>query len=326
MPILRVSVEELSTPLRIDLYLAEADLGLSRSQIKRLFGEGRVTVDGRKVRVSHKVSGGEAVEVDQPEARPIPFLPEDIPVEIVYEDEYLAVVNKPAGMVVHPATKNESGTLANALLYRFRNLSSGYERGYPGLVHRLDKNTTGLMVVAKDDQTHSSLGRQLQERSLRREYVALIWGQLRPAEGIIDLPIGRSRSDRRVMSSGSAKPKEAVTEYETVEQFQFLSYIRVNLRTGRTHQIRTHLKEMGHPVFGDPEYGGRHKQMKGIQAAHRDFARRLLLMADRQLLHATKLRLTHPQTGVSMEFEKEIPDDFGQVLAVVRQYQGGFTK
>ncbi len=325
MPILTVKVEPISPSQRIDVYLAEAELGLSRSQIKRLFGEGRVQVNGKKVRISHKVEGGEEVVIDQPDEKPIPFMPEEIPLDIVFEDDYLAVVNKPAGMVVHPATKNESGTLANALLYYFQHLSSGYEKGYPGLVHRLDKNTTGLMVVAKNDQIHAALGEQLQQRTLKREYLALIWGTLRPPEGTISIPIGRSRSDRRLMSSGSAKPREAITEYETIEEFDFLSYIRVNLRTGRTHQIRTHLKEKGHPVFGDPEYGGRGGRLAGIRAGHRSIARKLLNMTSRQMLHAARLRLVHPVTGKSLEFEKEIPEDFGQVLASIRQYQGGIS-
>jgi 23S rRNA pseudouridine1911/1915/1917 synthase len=325
MPILKVRVEPISPAQRIDVYLAEAELGLSRSQIKRLFGEGRVNVDGKKVRISHKVQGGEEVVIDQPDQKPIPFVPEEIPLDIVFEDDYIAVVNKPAGMVVHPATRNESGTLANALLYHFQHLSSGYEKGYPGLVHRLDKNTTGLMVVAKNDQIHAALGEQLQERTLRRGYRALIWGTLQPRDGTISIPIGRSRSDRRLMSSGSAKPREAITDYETIEEFEFLSYINVNLRTGRTHQIRTHLKEKSHPVFGDPEYGGRGGRLAGIRAGYRAMARKLLNMTSRQLLHAARLRLIHPVTGKSMEFEKQIPEDFGQVLATIRQYQGGIS-
>ncbi len=206
-------------------------------------------------------------------------------------------------MVTHPAPKNRTGTLANALLYRFTKFSTGYAKGYPGLIHRLDKNTTGLLVVAKNDRAHAELGRQLQERTLKREYLALVWGILRPPDGTISLPIGRSRADRRIMTSGSPKPREAITLYETIESWGWLSYIRVGLKTGRTHQIRTHLKESGHPVFGDPEYGGREVRLTGIEAHHRPLARLLLEKTPRQLLHAARLEFVHPTTGKASNFK-----------------------
>jgi 23S rRNA pseudouridine1911/1915/1917 synthase len=320
MPIRNLRVESLPEPVRIDLYLAQTDLGLSRSQLKRLFGEGRIKVNGHKVKVSYKVSGGEAIEIDQPEQRTPTFKPEKIELDIVFEDEHLVVINKPPGLVVHPAPGNETGTLANALLYHFRQLAPGYQGGYPGLVHRLDKNTSGLLVVAKHERAHEPLAQQLQSRELTREYLALVWGSLQPPAGEIDLPIGRSRADRRVMSSRSTRTREAITEYETIERFPFLSYIRVSLRTGRTHQIRTHLKEKGHPVFGDPEYGGRGSRLKGIEARHRVFARELLDQIDRQMLHAARLKFVHPTNGERMQFESKLPEDFRQVLVLIRQY------
>jgi 23S rRNA pseudouridine1911/1915/1917 synthase len=321
MPLLQLTVETLTAPERIDSYLARANLGLSRSQIKKLFGEGRVTLNGGHVRVSRLVQGGEQIVIDQPDEHPAVFAAEDIHITIVYEDDDLAVVNKPAGMVTHPAPKNQTGTLANALLHHFQNLSTGYAKGYPGLVHRLDKNTTGLLVVAKNDHAHSVLAAQLESRTLSREYLALIWGNLKPPAGTIDLAIGRSRADRRIMTSGSPKTREAVTLYETIENWGLFSYVRVKLRTGRTHQIRTHLKESGHPVFGDPEYGGREGRLTGVEARHRLFARKLLAMTSRQLLHAARIEFVHPATGKTLEFTAELPEDFRQILELVRLYR-----
>ncbi len=321
MPIIRVVVDPNGAGQRVDIYLAQAGIGLSRSQIKRLFGEGRVTVVGKTVRVSHIVSSGEEILVDHLEERQVDFVAEDLPVNIVYEDDDLAVINKAAGMVTHPAPKNRTGTLANALLYRFAQLSSGHAKGYPGLVHRLDKNTTGLLVVAKNDRAHAELTAQLQQRTLKREYLALVWGTIRPPEGTISVPIGRSRADRRIMTSGSLKPREAITLYQTIESWGWLSYIEVGLKTGRTHQIRTHLKESGHPVFGDPEYGGRATRLTGIEAGHRPLARLLLEKTSRQLLHAARVEFTHPTTGERVEFRVDLPEDFRQVLELVRLNQ-----
>ncbi len=318
MPILRVLVDPAAEAIRVDAYLAQAAIGLSRSQIKRLIGEGRVTIGETKVRPSHIVAEGEEIVIDQPEERTVTFSAEDLPIDIIYEDDDLAVINKAAGMVTHPAPRNMSGTLANALLHHFTRLASGYAKGYPGLIHRLDKNTSGLLVVAKNDQAHTKLSRQLQSRTLKREYLALVWGKLRPPEGTISVPIGRSSADRRIMTSGSLKPREAITLYETIESWGWLSYIRVRLMTGRTHQIRTHLKEAGHPVFGDPEYGGREIRLTGIEARYRPEARLLLAKTSRQLLHAARLEFVHPTTGQTAEFFVDLPEDFRQVLELIR--------
>jgi 23S rRNA pseudouridine1911/1915/1917 synthase len=174
------------------------------------------------------------------------------------------------------------------------------------------------MVVAKSDQIHNLLAKQLQRRTLTREYLALVWGRLRPEKGTISIPIGRSKTDRRLMSSGSAKLREATTQYETIEDFDVLSFLKLHLLTGRTHQIRTHLKEVGHPVFGDPEYGGRESRLSGIEARHRQFMKKLLDMTGRQLLHAAKLAFIHPKSGQEVEFTAELPEDFGQILEVLR--------
>ncbi len=321
MPLITVKIPTLPEPLRVDVALAQADLGLSRSHLKRLFGEKRVTMNDKWVRVSQLVVGGEEIIIDKPDEKRIEFVSEKIDLEIVFEDDFLAVVNKPAGMVTHPAPGHESGTLANALLHHFTQLSSGYVRGFPGLVHRLDKNTSGLMVVAKNDVIHRKLADQLMKRTLSREYWALIWGKMNPPTGSIDIAIGRSRADRRVMTSGSPNTREAVTHYETIEELSFLSLIRLHLETGRTHQIRTHLKESNHPVFGDPEYTGREGRLTGIEARHRPTATKMLKMTARQMLHAKRLEFIHPETGMSTAFEIDLPEDFRQVLDVIRHYR-----
>lgn len=294
---------------------------MSRSQLKRLIGEKRVTMNDKWMRVSQLVAGGEEITIDKPDEKRIEFVSEAIDIEIIFEDDFLAVVNKPAGMVTHPAPGHERGTMANALLHHFSQLSTGYVRGFPGLVHRLDKNTSGLMVVAKNDVIHRKLAAQLMNRSLTREYWALVWGKMNPPEGTISIAIGRSRADRRVMTSGSPNTREAVTHYETLEELSFTSLIRLHLETGRTHQIRTHLKESNHPVFGDPEYTGREGRLTGIEARHRAVAAKMLKMIPRQMLHAKKLEFVHPETGKSVSFEIDLPEDFRQVLEVIRQYR-----
>jgi 23S rRNA pseudouridine1911/1915/1917 synthase len=321
VPLIQLTAESEAAGERIDTYLAQANLGLSRSFVKRLLGEKRVTVDGGWIKPSYRIVGGEMIAIDKPDEKRIEFAAEEIPLDIRYEDDYLAVVNKPAGLVTHPAPGHEIGTLANALLHHFTSLSSGYVRGYPGLVHRLDKNTSGLLVVAKSDSIHRKLAMQLEQRNLTREYTALIWGKMQPRSGTIEVAIGRSRADRRVMTSGSPIARDAVTHYETVEEFEFLSLLKVHLETGRTHQIRAHLKEAGHPVFGDPEYGGRSTRLSGIEARHRRFAEKLLEKAERQLLHATRISFVHPETEEKLDFVAEIPEDFRQTLESVRQYR-----
>lgn len=321
MSLIKIKIPPQPEPQRIDIVLAQTDLGLSRSHLKRLFGEKRVTMNDKWLRVSQLVSGGEEIVIDKPDEKRIEFAAEQIELEVIFEDDYLAVINKPAGMVTHPAPGHESGTLANALLHHFTKLSTGYAKGFPGLVHRLDKNTSGLMVVAKSDEIHRKLADQLMDRTLSREYWALVWGKFNPPEGSIEIAIGRSRADRRVMSSGAPNTREAITHYETLEELSFLSLLKIHLETGRTHQIRTHLKESGHPVFGDPEYAGREGRLTGIEARHRLIANKLLKMIGRQMLHAKRLEFDHPKTGQHSTFEIDLPGDFRQVLELIRQYR-----
>ena len=225
----------------------------------------------------------------------------------MYEDEYLLVVNKPAGMVTHPAYKNYSGTLVNALLYHSQSLSQPHPLR-PGIVHRLDKDTSGLLVVAKDETTHQKLSRQFANKTTEREYRAIVWGVFKAPEGIIEASLGRSKSDRKkvaVVKEG----KYAVTEYEVMEQFAYLALLRLHLRTGRTHQIRVHLAHIHHPVFGDETYGGRKIAAGGIDGKKKAEAANLLEKISRQALHAKKLGFVHPVTKEFMRFDSELPED-----------------
>ena len=245
-------------------------------------------------------------------------LPEDIPLEIVYEDEGLLVVNKAAGMVVHPAPGNEAGTMVNALLAHCRDLSGigGFLR--PGIVHRLDAQTTGLLAVAKSDEVHIALSRQLMERSVTRIYLAVVWGRMPADEGEIDAPISRSRSDRKKMAVVREGGREAVTYYSVLDTFSPLQYIRLKLGTGRTHQIRVHLTYSGHPVLGDPVYGGRKVRKGNLPKEEADRAAKALSLIDRQALHAGELSFFHPLLEKEMTFEAPLPDDFRAVLEVCR--------
>ena len=303
---------------RIDKFLAAQLEGASRAKIQKYIEENQVLVNGEPVRASYKISPDDKIVVSIPtSAPPDKVVPEDIPLNVVYEDEYLIVVNKPPGMVTHPAHGNWTGTLANGLLYHCNRLSSLNDyRVRPGIVHRLDKDTSGLIVAAKDDPTHASLAKQFAERTIDREYWALIWGKLSTKRGLIEAEIGRSKSDRKkfaVVEDG----KFAATEYEILKEFKFLSLVRLKLRTGRTHQIRVHLSHIGHPVFGDPTYHGRRINYGEMTPRFRQEVSQLLKIINRQALHAKTLGFIHPATHSYMHFDSELPQDFPDVLTEI---------
>lgn len=307
--------------MRLDLYLLKEGIGLSRSQIDRLIDQGKVLVDGQPTKHGHFVRPHEQILVTIPgPERPV-LVPEDIPVEILYEDDHLVVVNKPAGMVVHPGAGNPSGTLVNALLHYCGQLSSLGGPFRPGIVHRLDKGTSGIMVLAKTDEAYLGLAEQIQRRSVGRRYLALVWGKFEQRWGKIEVPIGRHRVDRKRMAVTRAGGREAVTSYEVLEEFAFCSYLSLELETGRTHQIRVHLFHLGHPVFGDPKYGGRTKRLGTLGPGERGLASLLLTFIDRQALHAASLRFVHPQTGQTLDFSAEPPVDINTILTHLRQSQ-----
>jgi 23S rRNA pseudouridine1911/1915/1917 synthase len=308
-------------PERLDVFLTNHVENATRNKVQRAINAGAVLVDGKTVRVSHQVAPGEVIHVSLPRRPPQEALAEPIPLDILYEDDHLLVVNKPAGMVTHPAYGNYTGTLVNALLHHCRSLSTVNDETRPGIVHRLDKDTSGLMVVAKNDAAHAKLARQFSARTIHREYWAIAWGVFKVSRGFIEASLGRSKSDRKKIAV-AAEGKHATTEYEVIEQFEYLSLVRLRLLTGRTHQIRVHLAHIHHPVFGDPTYNGRrivagpgtNRQKKEVQ--------RMLKLIPRQALHAKTIGFLHPTNGQEMRFDSELPPDFRAVLNELRQREG----
>jgi 23S rRNA pseudouridine1911/1915/1917 synthase len=308
--------------LRLDRFLAEKLLHHSRSFIQKLIKEQVVIVNNKPVKPSYQIAENDVITLHIPEAEPSHLQPEAIPLDVLYEDAHLLVINKPAGLVVHPGAGVKSGTLVNALLHHCRDLSGIGGKLRPGIVHRLDKNTTGVMVVAKDDPTHLALQRQFAEKTAGREYLALVWGHLAEPKGKIETYLNRSKSDRKKFVAAK-DGKIAITNYEVVETFEFLSLLKIRLQTGRTHQIRTHFNYLHHTVFGDPEYSGRTTQVKQLSTLKmRQKALYLLKMIDRQALHAAKLTFFHPRLQQEMTFESAPPEDFQMVLDYLRNREG----
>lgn len=310
---LRIVVPPKQSKERLDVYLTHQVQNATRNKVQKAILDGFVLVNGKQVRPSHPISPGEIIEVILPgPARPDAG-PENIPLDVVYEDDHLMVVNKAAGMVTHPAHGNYTGTLVNALLHHARSLSKVNTELRPGIVHRLDKDTTGLLVIAKTDIAHHILARQFADHTIDREYRAIVWGKFKERKGVIEAKLGRSKRDRKKVAV-TAEGKAAVTEFEVIGQFEFLSYVKLALRTGRTHQIRVHLAHIGHPVFGDPTYGGRSSTWGGIAGKKVQFVERLLKIISRQALHARTIGFIHPATRKRMKFDSDLPGDMTEVL------------
>lgn len=294
----RLLVEEADTNLRLDKYLSQEIDHLTRSYIQKLLARGEVLVNGGKVKASYKVQVGDVVTLEQPESVELIVEPEQIPLDIYYEDEHIIVVNKCRGMVVHPAEGNFSGTLVNALLYHSQDLSGINGVTRPGIVHRIDKDTTGLLVVAKNDDAHLNLAQQLKDHTVTRRYLALVLGNLKNDGGTINAPIGRDPRDRQRMAVTDKNSKTAITHFSVKNRFGQYTLLECQLETGRTHQIRVHMAFIKHPVVGDPKYGGKNKKIN----------------IDGQLLHAAVLGFKHPQTGEYMQFEAPLPNDFSKIV------------
>jgi 23S rRNA pseudouridine1911/1915/1917 synthase len=298
---------------RLDQFLAARLPELSRSSAQRLIRTQCVQVSGGRVKPGLIVTEGMTIDVDVPPAAPATPQPEPLPLDILYDDPDIVVVNKPAGLVVHPAAGHPSGTLVNALLHHVRDLSGIGGIARPGIVHRLDRGTSGVMVVAKHDAAHRELARQFHDREVEKEYVALVWGAPR-AGATLDQPIGRDRRQRQKISSRSNRARPALTVVESVEPLRGVSLVHVRLGTGRTHQIRVHLSEIGHPVVADAVYGGTRPRLPADLSA--------LSTLSRPFLHAARLTVTHPRTGERLSFEAPLPPDLVGVLAQLRGVPG----
>jgi len=309
-----ITVPHDSNGVRLDRFLTSVLPDQSRSHIQRLIKEGGVRVAGRQAKSNQPVKTGQVVTLEIPEpVAPTPQA-EHLPLPIVYQDRDIVVVDKPAGMVVHPAAGHASGTLVNALLHHVADLSGIGGEKRPGIVHRLDRGTSGLMVVAKHDAAHAELARQFQDREVEKEYVALCWGEVMAGRRI-DAPIGRDPDNRKKMSARARRARSAVTRIAAAEHFgRLLTLARVAIHTGRTHQIRVHLSAIGHPIVGDALYGGVHRRVPGDLRA--------VTHLNRPFLHAARLVLTHPSEGRRLEFVSPLPDDLQRVLDELRETLG----
>ncbi|MBM4167602.1 MAG: RluA family pseudouridine synthase [Ignavibacteria bacterium] len=309
----RIVVAPKQHKVRLDIYLTHQIENATRSKVQKAIEDGLVLVDGKPAKASHPVSPHEVIDITFPRPpRPV-ARPEDIPLNIVFEDDVLLIVNKPAGMVTHPAYGNYSGTLVNALLSYCNRLSGVNTEMRPGIIHRLDKDTSGLMVIAKTDSAHHLIARQFSRRTIDREYWAIIWGTLGQPRGTIEASLGRSKRDRKKVTV-TREGKHAVTEYEVIRKLDYLSLVRLKLKTGRTHQIRVHLSHIGHPVFGDPAYGGRSATWGGLKGKKSQQALNLLKLMNRQALHAKTVGFVHPVSREHVCYDSELPEDMQQVI------------
>ena len=299
---------------RLDVFLSQKNMALSRSQIKRLIEKGAVQVGEKKAKAGMRLKENDVVLLTQPEPQRLEATAEAIPLVILYEDRHLVVVDKPAGMVVHPAAGNYSGTLVHALLHHCSDLSGIGGVLRPGIVHRLDKGTSGVLVVAKDDLTHRGLSEQFKKHTTARKYIGIVFGQI-SAEGQIDATIGRHPVHRKKMSARPRKGKEARTHWKVLKRFGQFNIAEFRLETGRTHQIRVHLSSIGHPLLGDPLYGGRKK----LASVESPLLRQGLQKMQRQALHAASLGFVHPITGENLEFSSPIAADMEEAIALLEE-------
>lgn len=302
MDLIEIFVDE-EDDERLDAYLAQELNQVSRTYIQKLIKDGLVFVNGSVMKPRYQVREGDYIRVNIPKPRELEIIPEDIPIDIVYEDDDIAIINKAKGMVVHPAPGNYTGTLVNALIYHIKNLSSINGVIRPGIVHRLDKDTSGLLIIAKNDLAHKFLSEKLKARDIKREYIAICHGEFKSENGTINQPIGRDPRDRKRMAINEKNGKEAITHYKLLNLYQGYSLVQANLETGRTHQIRVHFAHINHPIVGDLVYSNRKEDSK----------------YKGQLLHARKIGFIHPTSLEYMEFETEIPEPFKSFIEKIEK-------
>jgi 23S rRNA pseudouridine1911/1915/1917 synthase len=320
----RIVADAKQGQLRIDKFLMARLPNVTRTKIQNGIHDGFVKVNEKAIKPNYKVHPGDVITVSFPEPpRDTDVVPENIPLNIVYEDEHLLVVNKAAGMVVHPAYQNWSGTLVNALTYHFQHLPEmpGND-GRPGLVHRIDKDTSGLLVIAKTEKAMTSLAKQFFDHSIQRTYQAIVWGVPDPALGTINVNVGRSLKDRRVTTAFPEADfgRTAITHYKLLQDLRYVSLIECRLETGRTHQIRAHMKYLGHPIFNDATYGGNEALKGTIFSKYKQFVDNCFKIIPRQALHARTLGFIHPATNQFMQFDSELPADFKEVMEKWENY------
>ncbi len=325
-----IRVDRGQEPLRVDKFLMNRMQNVSRSRVQNAIRSGNVLVDGGEVKPNFKIKPGHFIKVlvPKPPGEGVRLVPQDIPLDILYEDDHLLIVNKPAGMVVHPGVGNRTGTLVNALAYHFGSdlpVMPGNFMDRIGLVHRIDKFTSGLLVVAKNEYAMSHLARQFFNHTIERTYYALVWGDVEEDQGTVNAHVGR---DRRYPERFTTYPegdygKWAVTHYEVIERLHYVTLIKCNLETGRTHQIRVHMKSLGHPLFNDVKYGGNEIVKGMVYSKYKLFVDRMFIALPRQGLHAKSLGFVHPHTGEFMQFDSELPEDMHGALEGWRRYVEG---
>ena len=306
MSIIVYNVQDEDEGLRIDKYIAEQEKVFSRNYVQKLISEDLITVNDKNIKPSYQLRTDDQIVIDVPEMQEPEILPENIELDILYEDTDLIVVNKPEGMVVHPAAGHYSGTLVNALMYHCTDLSGINGIMRPGIVHRIDKDTSGVLVCAKNDAAHRSLAQQLKDHSITRKYEAICCGKLKDLQGTVEGPIGRNPNNRKLMAINEKNGKDAVTHYSVKQEFNKYTYIECELETGRTHQIRVHMSSIGHPLLGDTAYGGKLSEFKLNGSP-----------LNGQTLHAKVLGFIHPSTGKYMEFQSELPEYFKKLLTIL---------
>ena len=299
---------------RLDKFLSQKYSQLTRSHLKNLIENHAIEVNGCSVKSGYALKTDDIITISFPDPEPSRIIPENISLDFIYEDDDLLVINKPAGLIVHPGAGNRNGTMVNGLLYHCQTLSGINGVLRPGIVHRLDKNTSGLLVVAKNDRSHINLSRQFESKTIKRTYNAIVWGVPAQEKGEIITQIGRSRRDRKKMTVLKERGREAITQFQVIRDYAFFSYLEISLKTGRTHQIRVHLNHLNHPIFGDSDYNGRQSQIYRLPSHLQKRGMALLKNIDRQALHARILEFVHPATNKLVKFESQLPGDMLRLL------------